>query len=505
MGITMRDLFSDTTSQIVATYPYTDESGQLLFEVVRFEPKDFRQRRPDGAGGWIWNLNGVRRVLLNLPTVIKAKSVLVVEGEKDCDTAAKMGFVATCNPGGAGKWREEYSEILQGKHVAIIADADMAGSEHAQEVAASLNGKTEFVKVIELPEAKDLTAWVGRGGTRLGLIEMVHNALPWTPDATPPRSSIVAVSIGELLTRAIRPREMLLDPVIPEQGLVEIYSYRGIGKTFVGLGIAMAVASGTSFLRWAAPRPRRVLYVDGEMPAKAMQERTAMILAGMEGAEPAPDALRIITPDLQERPMPDLGTTEGQDLLESHLEGIDLVILDNLSCLCRYGRENNSEDWLPMQEWLLRLRKNGMSGLFFQHAGKGGLQRGTSKREDLLDIVIKLKHPSDYKPSEGMRCEVHFEKGRGLFGDSAKPFEIRLESGPDARAIWTHKDLDDAKDGQAAELFQLGMSVRDVAEELGISKSAAHRLRAKCNGNGSVPRFDSIDIGTAGQLRDYDT
>ena len=133
-GIQMRELFADSSSdpRIVAEYSYTDESGTLLFQVVRFEPKDFRQRRPDGYGGWNWNLNGVRRVLYRLPDVLKAKSVLVCEGEKDCETARKLGLTATCNPGGAGKWRDEYRETLRGKRVAIIADADEPGRKHAQ-------------------------------------------------------------------------------------------------------------------------------------------------------------------------------------------------------------------------------------------------------------------------------------------------------------------------------------------------------------------------------------
>jgi putative DNA primase/helicase len=218
---------------------------------------------------------------------------------------------------------------------------------------------------------------------------------------------------------------------------------------------------------------RRCRYVDGELPAKTLQERIAMILAGMEGDEPAPDALRVITPDLQERPMPDLATVEGQALLEAHLDGVSLVILDNLSALCRGGKENEGEGWLPMQEWALRLRRNRISVLFVHHAGKNRSQRGTSRREDLLDTVLTLKHPSNYNPSDGMRCEIHFEKSRGFFGDDAKPFEVRLELGPDGRATWTHSDIDAARDGRAEEFFRMGMSIRDVAEELGISKSAA--------------------------------
>jgi len=293
-------------------------------------------------------------------------------------------------------------------------------------------------------------------------------------------NGLVAVSAEELLTRQIKPREMLLEPILPEQGLAMLYAYRGIGKTFLALGMAAAVASGTRFLRWNAPRPRRVLYVDGELPAWTMQERLAMVLAGIEEGEPAPRSLNIMTPDLQGRPMPDLATHEGQRLLEPHLVGIDLLVLDNLSALCRDGNENEGEGWLPVQEWALRLRKEGKSVLFIHHAGKNKSQRGTSRREDLLDTVVTLKHPSDYSPNEGLRCEIHFEKTRAMLGDAAKPFEVRMDRGPDGRATWTCRELEDTKAERAAELFAAGLSVRDVAEELGISRSQAGRLRQRC-------------------------
>lgn len=105
-----------------------------------------------------------------------------------------------------------------------------------------------------------------------------------------------------------------------------------------------------------------------------------------------------------------------------------------------------------------------MSLLFVHHAGKNKAQRGTSKREDLLDTVITLKHPGGYNPSEGLRCEVHFEKSRAMLGDAAKPFEVRMEGGPDGRAVWTSRELEDVKAQQAALLFSSGTSARDVAE-----------------------------------------
>jgi DNA primase len=137
-------------------YDYKDENGKLLFQVVRYEPKDFRQRRPDGKGGWIWNLDGIRRVLYCLPELIAAQPdsiVFIVEGEKDVKAIQSLGLVATCNSGGAGQFTAEMREPLKNRPVVIIADRDEPGRKHAQQVASILNEFAASVKVMELPDA----------------------------------------------------------------------------------------------------------------------------------------------------------------------------------------------------------------------------------------------------------------------------------------------------------------------------------------------------------------
>jgi hypothetical protein len=172
-----------STPRIVAEYPYLNEKSELLFQVVRYEPKEFRQRRPDGNRGWTWNLNGIRRVLYRLPEVLTEKSLLICEGEKDCETARALGLTATCNAGGAGKWTDEYSEKLRGKRVTVVADGDEPGRKHAEQVAASLVGKVESLKVLELPDAKDLSEWIAHGGTHEALSELIGSAPEWKPDS----------------------------------------------------------------------------------------------------------------------------------------------------------------------------------------------------------------------------------------------------------------------------------------------------------------------------------
>ena len=294
-------------------------------------------------------------------------------------------------------------------------------------------------------------------------------------------------SLGEFLEMELPPREMVLAPFLPTQGLAMLYSKRGVGKTYLSLGIAHAVARGGSFLRWAAPRPRRVLFVDGELPASTLQQRIRSIEAGIPETEPQlpePDYLRIITPDMQGQPMPDLATAEGQALVEREISGAEFLVLDNLSALCRFGKENEGESWLPVQGWLLRLRQQGLSVLVVHHAGKSGAQRGTSRREDLLDTVISLQHPSDYVPSEGLRCEIRYEKNRGFHGEDAKAFEVRMSLEGGGAAHWSVKDAEDALLQRAVALFQERVSIRDAADELGISKSKAERLRKRAQGEG---------------------
>jgi hypothetical protein len=294
-----------------------------------------------------------------------------------------------------------------------------------------------------------------------------------------PRSRLKSVTLEGLLALEVAPREMLLKPILPMQGLAMLYSKRGLGKTYLALSVAHAVASGdVLFQRWAAPQPQPVLFVDGELPLATLKERAAAVAAGMEKPVGG-DMLRFITPDMQDRGFPDLSTHDGQELIEAELGDAKLLVLDNLSALCRTGKENEGESWLPVQQWALRLRQRGVSVLFVHHAGKGGAQRGTSRREDLLDVVINLRHPANYNPAEGLRCEVHFEKCRGFFGDDAKPFELHMVTGLEGRCIWTARDLENAIEDQVGALLAEGMSVRDIAEELHISKSKVQRIKTR--------------------------
>ncbi|MFC2169768.1 CHC2 zinc finger domain-containing protein [Acidobacteriota bacterium] len=172
---------------ITENYDYTDETGDLLYQCIRSEPKTFKYRRPAGDGRWIWNLNGVRMVPYRLSEILKADTIIIVEGEKDVETIrTKLKCVATTNPFGSGKWREEYSQYFNKKKVAIIPDNDPPGKDHANDVARSLLEATEDIRIVELPdlpEKEDITYWLLNGGSKEKLEKLIKNSPPITKES----------------------------------------------------------------------------------------------------------------------------------------------------------------------------------------------------------------------------------------------------------------------------------------------------------------------------------
>jgi Protein of unknown function (DUF3987) len=173
--------------RIAATYDYVDEFATPIFQTVRYIPKAFKQRHPDGTGDWVWNLQGIKVVPYNLPAVIEAigaeRVVLVVEGEKDVDNLAKLGVTATCNHGGAKKWRAEHAGFLKGADVVIIPDNDAPGQDHVDIVAKSLARIAARIRVLRLPglpEKGDVSDWIAVGGTRDQLDALIDATPDWT-------------------------------------------------------------------------------------------------------------------------------------------------------------------------------------------------------------------------------------------------------------------------------------------------------------------------------------
>ena len=189
IGIKISDLYVRTVKQkakIAATYNYVKQ-GVLQFQSVRMQAKDFRLRRPDGGGDWIWNMKGVDSFLYNYDRIRDHpdRAVFVPEGEKDADNLTALDFVATTNPMGAGKWRKKYNDILSDRRIVILPDNDSAGRDHAHEVAASLWGKATEIRIVELPNLPpkgDVSDWLGAGGTKEQFLALVKGTRPLTQD-----------------------------------------------------------------------------------------------------------------------------------------------------------------------------------------------------------------------------------------------------------------------------------------------------------------------------------
>lgn len=291
------------------------------------------------------------------------------------------------------------------------------------------------------------------------------------------------LALDEFLSRDFPRPVDLLSPWLPGAGIAMVFAERGIGKTFFCLEVALSVASGGGFLSWSAPGPAGVLYLDGEMPAGYMQQRLAQIIH-RRGIEALDKPFRIVNPDLQNASMPKVDVSLDTNALEDHTEDVDLIIVDNISSLTTAVNENEAESWVACQEWAIRQRARGRTVLFVHHAGKNGSQRGTSKREDVLDTVIQLKHPSDYAPSDGARFEVHFTKARRLSGTELDPVEARLEMDGDRMVDWSHQSKAVCLTEQVAYHLNNGMKLRDIRDELQISLGCVHKHKTRAEEKG---------------------
>jgi len=235
LRIEVRDLFYEPRDGdlVEASYPYHDRDGNLVYEVVRFDGKRFRQRRPDGLGGWHWNLQGVERVPYRLPELLagvaQPRRILICEGEKDCDAVYAHGGCATTNPGGAGKWPARFASYLQGAHVWVVADRDDAGRKHAREVTQTLQGKAASLRTVEAKEGKDAFDHLKAGHALDELVPV------WEQDG------LVALRGDRLRTRSVDWVQGF-EHLIPYGAITLLTGMPGAGKTMLTCRVAALVS-----------------------------------------------------------------------------------------------------------------------------------------------------------------------------------------------------------------------------------------------------------------------
>ena len=306
VSLTKRDLFPASTngnghhkageSIIVATYDYRDETGKLVFQAVRKEPKGFYQRRPNPDGeGWINNVQGCRVLPFHLPELLAKPDelVLIPEGEKDCLSLERIGLLATCNAGGAGKWKHDHAKPLAGRDVVILPDNDEPGQKHGQQVARSLVGIADSIKLLDLPglaDKGDVTDWIAAGGTREQLLELVAAAPEWKPSDKlleglndKPEVRAGTASSGKVITyRRITAAELdaaeftteyLIEWLLVAGQPCVIAGPKKACKTTILCALAIALTIGGKFLgMFNVTRCCRVLFMSGESGLATLQE-----------------------------------------------------------------------------------------------------------------------------------------------------------------------------------------------------------------------------------------
>ncbi|HEX4823261.1 MAG TPA: AAA family ATPase [Candidatus Polarisedimenticolaceae bacterium] len=427
VGLKMTDLFVAATKaeRIVKTYDYTDENGDVLFQVVRFDPKDFRQRRPDGAGGWVWNMANARRVLYRLPDLVEAvrqdETIYVVEGEKDADAINAIegsGFIATTNAGGAGKWRPEYSETLRGARVVIVADKDEPGRKHALDVRHHLQGIAASVGVVEARIGKDGFDHLKGGHT---LDEFVPYGTP-----APSMPAIVPVNLYDESIKPTKPK-FAVKNLLREKGLAVMWATPGGRKTHTAMTLCheMLVDTGCGRLfghpdLWIEKRWKRALVIACEESAGELREIGEKCLKGLGKAKLDGELLYLFAASAENR----ITTDDLPAIIES-TGPYDAVILDSLTGLrpkevngqrVKWDLDNDAGNELHL---MLRglAEKHELLFVILHHSGKDGTSyRGGVDLWASTDTIFSL---SD---DDGL-VKVGPEKVRG----ARKPSPFTLE------------------------------------------------------------------------------
>jgi hypothetical protein len=298
-------------------------------------------------------------------------------------------------------------------------------------------------------------------------------------------------TLGSLLDAALPSREALLTPWLTERHLSMIYAPTGVGKSWLGLGIALAVAGGGRFLGWAAPTPRRVLLIDGEMDIEDLQERARDLLPALDLGNPqaARDNLTLLAQQDQSAAVkfPDLGDEkEGQPRVLKEILRVKpaLVILDNFSVLATVEDENAASGFDPVLNFLRQLKQGRTAALLLHHSRKGnggaGAYRGTSKMGVVFNSIISLNHPDGVPSTEGAAFDLNFEKYRGRRDETTRPFRARLVREGD-KTKWAAEPLEDDRIGKLVRLVQecTYPDQKALATALGVEPGTISKWKTK--------------------------
>lgn len=268
-------------------------------------------------------------------------------------------------------------------------------------------------------------------------------------------------------TKVLYPaRNILIEPILATREIAMLYADPGAGKSRFALMLAVCLAGGVPCLKWKIPQPKKVLYVEGELPGHEFQERIKSAIRET-GAKPELVAQNFGTwtelPDFGQ--IPPLNSKTGREEFLERAKGYDVVIIDSLFTLTRFDEKGATKCTEELNATLRALRDLGCAVLAIHHAGKGGSFYGNMLQNVLTSLTVKLCKIADEVPVEGCHFTLNFEKTRNITGRDAEPLDVKCE-----RGVWTFTNAIATEQERALEYYRLGMSQKDIAAELGKSQ-----------------------------------
>lgn len=475
--------------QPVAAYDYKDENGNLLFQVVRYEPKDFRQRRPDGHNKWIWSIKDVRQVPYRLPELLTAndRTIHIVEGEKDVESLRRLGLVATCNAGGAGSWRAEFSQYFRGADVVILPDNDEAGEKHAKKVASALASVASAIRIARLPGLPpkgDVTDWIRKGGTAAELETLCREQRPGDPRAER-AAQLNLISAHMLVQTQFREPVFAVPDLVPE-GLGLLAGKPKTGKSWLALDLCVAIAAGSHALGTVKCHEGDVLYLALEDTQRRLSGRIKAVLQ----SAPAPARLSIAT----EWRRSDDGGLDDLDAWLSVHPGARGVFIDTLQKV-RGVRKRDAgvyeDDYRAIAEFKKLADRYTVPIVLVHHLNKEGNSdplmavSGTAGITGSADTILVLqREPNDLNAVLYVRgrdvneseIAIHFDNETGRWTRLGKAQDWRLTE--ERRAI-------------VKLLMESGgaMHPREIAQSLGKSQGAVRVTLMRMVRDGDITKL----------------
>ena len=363
--------------QEVAAYGYHDASGQIVYEVVRYDPKDFRQRRVEPDGRRVWGAKDVQKVLYRLPAVLEAvrkgEVIYITEGEKDADNLNSLGVVATTNSGGASKWEDSYTADLSGSHVVVVVDRDDAGTKHALKLKVELEPVCKSIHFVRAKEGKDASDHLAAG---FGLDDFVPFGFP--------RTGTGLMSLAALYELPPEEVSWTVEGLLPTGSLSILIAKPKVGKSSLIRELVRDVALGETFLGREVD-PGLVIYL-------AFEERIHSVREAFESMAVPQDAQILLTVDKSD--CPDVETLV--KLIEKHKPS--LVIIDTLIRFCKVQDLNDYVGVTRAMEPLAELaRSSGCSILVSHHGKKGETENngdsalGSTALFGMVDTLIRIR------------------------------------------------------------------------------------------------------------------